>query len=64
MGLQPHFSGALPDWYFVLTLARDWNCPPWEIDDSDPPGIWALRQLAVNRVRGGLEQSEQEAIEV
>jgi hypothetical protein len=51
LGLQGRYNVALPDWMMVLRLAEQWHVPPWEIDDSDPPAIWVIRQMSVDAIR-------------
>jgi hypothetical protein len=35
----------------VLQLAEQWHVAPWQIDDSDPPAVWVVRQMRVDAIK-------------
>jgi hypothetical protein len=40
-----------PDWMWVLDYAEQRRCLPWEIDDSEPPMLWIIRQMRVDAIK-------------
>ena len=38
---------SVPDWYPLIALAREWNVPPWALEEA--PVEWLIRGLYITR---------------
>jgi hypothetical protein len=54
--LEPSAAMPVPDWYPLISLAREWNVPPWELEDA--PVEWLARGLFITRLNANTTVSK------
>jgi hypothetical protein len=48
------YKNVAPDWMWILKMAEDRRCMPWEIDDSEPRITWIIRMMRTAAVENEL----------